>query len=53
MNDEHAVQVVRFITDCMLSVGTRDADARLLADTMLAADCRGHYSHGMNRIGWW
>jgi LDH2 family malate/lactate/ureidoglycolate dehydrogenase len=52
-DDWHVVQIVRFVTDCLLSVGTRHADAVLLADTLLAADCRGHYSHGMNRIGWW
>ena len=44
-------EVKRFIEDCMTSVGTRRDHAESLADNLVTADYRGHYSHGLNRLG--
>lgn len=44
-------EVKRFILDCMASVGTAKKHAEELADVLIAADYRGHYSHGLNRLG--
>lgn len=41
----------RFIKDCMLTVGTSSEAASALADLLVEADYRGHFSHGMNRLG--
>ena len=41
----------RFIVDCMRSVDTPVEHAEQLADLLIAADYRGHYSHGLNRLG--
>ncbi|KAL7643190.1 UNVERIFIED_CONTAM: hypothetical protein RMT77_006480 [Armadillidium vulgare] len=43
-------EVKRFMVECMLSVGTSKAHATQLADVLVAADLRGHYSHGLNRL---
>ncbi|OXA61225.1 uncharacterized oxidoreductase YjmC [Folsomia candida] len=43
-------EVKRFILDCMASVGTAKKHAEELADVLIAADYRGHYSHGLNRL---
>lgn len=40
----------RFILDCMTKVGTDKNHANQLADVLLEADYRGHYSHGLNRL---
>lgn len=44
-------EVKRYIVDCMVKVGTPKQNADQLADVLLAADLRGHYSHGLNRLG--
>jgi len=44
-------EVKRFIIDAMTKVGTPQANASQLADVLAAADYRGHYSHGLNRLG--
>ena len=44
-------EVQRFIVDCMKSVGTKADHAASLGDNLTAADHRGHYSHGLNRLG--
>ena len=44
-------EVKRFIVDSMTSVGTKKSHAISLADNLTAADYRGHYSHGLNRLG--
>ena len=44
-------EVKRFIVDCMSSVKTSFEHAEKLADNLCAADYRGHYSHGLNRLG--
>ena len=44
-------EVNRYVIDCMASVGTRDVHAAKLSEVLLAADLRGHFSHGLNRLG--
>ena len=44
-------EVKRYATDCMTSVGVKTEHASALADVLVAADHRGHYSHGLNRLG--
>ncbi|XP_059176723.1 uncharacterized oxidoreductase YjmC-like isoform X2 [Physella acuta] len=39
-----------FVTRCMVKVGTKPDHASALADLLVAADYRGHYSHGLNRL---
>ena len=39
-----------FITKCMVIVGSKEEHAKILANCLVAADFRGHYSHGVNRI---
>ncbi|KAI8787075.1 uncharacterized oxidoreductase YjmC-like isoform X1 [Biomphalaria glabrata] len=39
-----------FIIRCMEKVGTKREHAQALADLLVAADYRGHYSHGLNRL---
>ena len=41
----------KFICRCMEATGAPPAHASSLADVLLAGDRRGHYSHGMNRLG--
>lgn len=35
----------------MLAVGTKASHANSLADVLVEGDLRGHYSHGLNRMG--
>ena len=44
-------EVKRFIVDCMTKVGTKELHAKSLASNLVMADYRGHYSHGLNRLG--
>ncbi|KAK7494939.1 hypothetical protein BaRGS_00013818 [Batillaria attramentaria] len=39
-----------FVIRCMKSVGAPEHHASALADLLVAADYRGHYSHGLNRL---
>lgn len=41
----------RFMVDCLMAVGCCSENAEAMADVLVAADYRGHYSHGMNRLG--
>ncbi|XP_022319127.2 putative oxidoreductase YjmC [Crassostrea virginica] len=43
-------EVKRFARDCMTSVGTKPEHADSLAEVLVQADYRGHYSHGLNRL---
>ena len=43
-------EVRRYAIDCMVKVGTKKPHAAALADVLVAADYRGHYSHGLNRL---
>lgn len=44
-------EVSAFIIRCMTSVGTPEEHAASLADILVTADYRGHFSHGLNRLG--
>jgi len=44
-------EVQRFCRECMMAVGTIESHANQLAEVLMAADYRGHFSHGMNRLG--
>lgn len=44
-------EVLRYASDCMVSVGVKKDHALALAQVLVAADHRGHYSHGLNRLG--
>lgn len=35
----------------MVAVGTKPHHARSLAEVLVEGDHRGHYSHGLNRMG--
>ena len=41
----------KFICRCMEATGAPPEHAASLADVLIAGDKRGHYSHGMNRLG--
>lgn len=41
----------RFMVDCFKSVGSSTDNADIIASNLIEADYRGHYSHGMNRLG--
>ncbi|RUS85175.1 hypothetical protein EGW08_007079 [Elysia chlorotica] len=40
----------RFVVRAMEAVGTKREHATALADLLVAADYRGHFSHGLNRL---
>lgn len=40
-----------FVKSSMEAIGTRTSHAQSLADLLVLADQRGHYSHGLNRLG--
>ncbi|XP_037934195.1 uncharacterized oxidoreductase YjmC-like isoform X2 [Teleopsis dalmanni] len=40
----------RFMIDCFRAVNVPDENAKAMADLLVAADHRGHFSHGMNRL---
>ncbi|KAJ8718041.1 hypothetical protein PYW07_005971 [Mythimna separata] len=44
-------EVIRFATDCLVSVGSPRKAAEQVADLLVEADKIGHRSHGLNRIG--
>lgn len=44
-------EVQSFIERCMVAVGTQPHHARSLAEVLVEGDHRGHYSHGLNRMG--
>lgn len=46
-------EVQGFIERCMVAVGTKPHHARSLAEVLVEGDHRGHYSHGLNRMGGW
>ncbi|XP_060073877.1 uncharacterized oxidoreductase YjmC-like [Ylistrum balloti] len=39
-----------YVVRCMEAVGTKRGHAEALADLLVSADYRGHYSHGLNRL---
>ena len=53
--DEHKCVAVEeaesFIERCMRAVGTPKEHCRALSQVLVAGDARGHFSHGLNRLG--
>ena len=43
--------VESFVERCMAAVGTPSEHCRSLAQVLVAGDFRGHFSHGLNRLG--
>ncbi|KAK4309280.1 hypothetical protein Pmani_019092 [Petrolisthes manimaculis] len=43
-------EVLRFIEECMVASGASKPNAACLARVLVAADTRGHYSHGLQRL---
>lgn len=39
-----------FVANCMQAIGADSEQALQLADLLVTADLRGHYSHGVNRL---
>lgn len=48
-----APRLIDFATAVYASAGMPEADARLVADTLVQADLWGHQSHGVLRLGWY
>jgi LDH2 family malate/lactate/ureidoglycolate dehydrogenase len=48
-----ATRLIDFATAVYASAGLPEADARLVADTLVQADLWGHQSHGVLRLGWY
>ncbi|HET7159552.1 MAG TPA: Ldh family oxidoreductase [Burkholderiales bacterium] len=46
-------QLIDFATAVYTTQGVPEADARLIADTLVQADLWGHQSHGVLRLGWY
>lgn len=44
-------EMENFMERCMLAVGTKPDHAKSLASCLIAGDYRGHFSHGLNRLG--
>ena len=44
-------EVTAFINNCMVAVGTKPEHAEQLAEVLIDADYRGHFSLGLNRLG--
>ena len=44
-------EVTAFMENCMLAVGTKPEHGKQLAEVLIDADYRGHFSHGINRLG--
>ena len=44
-------EVCSFIKRCLIAVGTPGSHAASLAEVLVLADYRGHFSHGLNRLG--
>lgn len=48
-----ATRLIDFATAVYAGAGLPEADARLVADTLVQADLWGHQSHGVLRLGWY
>ncbi len=44
-------EMENFMERCMLSVDTKPSHAKALAECLIHGDHRGHFSHGLNRLG--
>ena len=49
----NAERLIDFATAVYAGAGMPEADARLVADTLVQADLWGHQSHGVLRLGWY
>ncbi|MHB8910758.1 MAG: Ldh family oxidoreductase [Syntrophales bacterium] len=47
------LRLIDFAAAVYRSAGVPEADARLIADTLVQADLWGHQSHGVLRLGWY
>lgn len=43
--------VKRLVRECVMKVGANQEHAQDLSDLLVTADLRGHFSHGINRLG--
>ena len=48
-----ATRLTDFATAVYADAGLPEAEARLVADTLVQADLWGHQSHGVLRLGWY
>src|SRR5678816_4091044 len=48
-----AKRLIDFTAAVYAGAGVPQADARLVADTLVQADLWGHQSHGVLRLGWY
>ena len=53
MNRVDPTALADFATAVCARAGVPEADARLIADTLVQADLWGHQSHGVLRLGWY
>ena len=44
-------EMENFMVRSMLAAGAIEAHAKSLASCLIAGDYRGHFSHGLNRLG--
>ena len=44
-------EVETFVERCMRAVGTDQHHCKALAQVLCAADVRGHFTHGLHRLG--
>jgi hypothetical protein len=47
----YIADITRFIVDAFRKVGTQDNHALQMARMLVTADLKGHFSHGLNRLG--
>ncbi|MDB6128078.1 MAG: Malate/lactate dehydrogenase, partial [Verrucomicrobia bacterium] len=48
-----AAELIAFAAKVLVRVGVPEADARLVADSLVQADLWGHSSHGVMRLSWY
>lgn len=46
-------EVTRFVKECAVAAGATEENACKLAVILVAADEKGYYSHGINRLGFY
>ncbi|GAB0088322.1 uncharacterized protein DMENIID0001_027250 [Sergentomyia squamirostris] len=44
------IEAKRFVRDCFLAAKVKEENSQAMADLLIEADFRGHFSHGMNRL---
>lgn len=44
-------ELENFILRCIIAAGSSPDHAKMMSDCLIAADLRGHYSHGLSRLG--